>query len=457
MKKLLILITLFLLYSVNCFSAPLVSNTSGSISHNQIVTINGSGFGTKSPVAPLLYDSVDGMYETISQNAVVPTGGSNPWNSSGGSDMYNPTFNLNNPRGKNIAKYNNSLSPSSAKNAVLGGKVWEECAGKKLYISYWMYPYTSVDSPSYSNKLMRLTNDGGYALGDKSTVVWGYNGQQIIAHSIVENYVGVVWLDYGDVGAWNRLEVVVDNSTNPKPTVAGYTNNTFRGSFTSSASISDIKGIYTIGADWSNDQNNPVPTIDWGEIYVDNTTARVEICNNSTKATSTHCEIQIPQNVWSTSQIEIKLNQGSFADGASAYLYVVDSNNEISNGIPITFGTTQSDITAPVISNITPSGTLAAGTTSTQLSFITDESATCRISQSSSTGYDGATNLTVTGGTSHNITVSGLVNGVSYTRYIWCKDLSNNISNYTMISWMIANIGVTNNVKIKASGKFSFK
>src|SRR6267143_1217442 len=39
--------------------APLIASTSGTLAHNQVLTINGSGFGVKSPVAPLIWDSCD--------------------------------------------------------------------------------------------------------------------------------------------------------------------------------------------------------------------------------------------------------------------------------------------------------------------------------------------------------------------------------------------------------------
>ncbi|NTW27232.1 MAG: hypothetical protein HGA36_02840 [Candidatus Moranbacteria bacterium] len=74
------------------------------------------------------------------------------------------------------------------------------------------------------------------------------------------------------------------------------------------------------------------------DFYVDKTRARVEIGNASTFANCTHREIQIPQTTWNDGQLEIKVNQGSFADGATAYLYVVDEDGSVNAvGYPITF------------------------------------------------------------------------------------------------------------------------
>ncbi|KKP93460.1 MAG: hypothetical protein US25_C0046G0003 [Candidatus Moranbacteria bacterium GW2011_GWE1_36_7] len=73
------------------------------------------------------------------------------------------------------------------------------------------------------------------------------------------------------------------------------------------------------------------------DIYVDKTQARVEICDSSTWSARSHCEIQIP-TVWSDASATVSVNQGSFADGATAYLYMVDENGNMNaNGYPISF------------------------------------------------------------------------------------------------------------------------
>jgi hypothetical protein len=99
----------------------------------------------------------------------------------------------------------------------------------------------------------------------------------------------------------------------------------------------DITGILGIGFE-NLDSSSNSPVVDFGEIYVDSTVARVEIGDGSTWSTSTHREIQIP-NSWSASEVHITLNQGSFADGSTAYLYVIDSRGNVSNGLQIVFGT----------------------------------------------------------------------------------------------------------------------
>ena len=75
----------------------------------------------------------------------------------------------------------------------------------------------------------------------------------------------------------------------------------------------------------------------WGELYIDNTLARIEIGNNSDFESCTHREIQIPVS-WEDGGISFKVNQGSFALGENLFLFVVDAANSASEGIPIEVG-----------------------------------------------------------------------------------------------------------------------
>ncbi len=80
------------------------------------------------------------------------------------------------------------------------------------------------------------------------------------------------------------------------------------------------------------------------DAFVDYTWARVFISDQATYDDSVehHQELQIPR-VWESSSIQIEVNRGSFSDGESAFLYVVDENGEINGqGVPIVFaGSTQ--------------------------------------------------------------------------------------------------------------------
>ena len=84
------------------------------------------------------------------------------------------------------------------------------------------------------------------------------------------------------------------------------------------------------------------------------------------------------------------------------------------------------DLTAPVLSNGQPTGTLPAGTTQTSLSVTTTENATCRYSPTPGVGYSAMTNtFTTTGGTVHSTLITGLT-AQSHSFYLRCQDTAGN-------------------------------
>jgi len=71
------------------------------------------------------------------------------------------------------------------------------------------------------------------------------------------------------------------------------------------------------------------------DIYIDNSLARVELCDSSTWAERTHCEIQ-PATSWTDTNVIATFNRGQFNSGITAYLYVVSSDGNVnSTGKPI--------------------------------------------------------------------------------------------------------------------------
>jgi len=175
------------------------------------------------------------------------------------------------------------------------------------------------------------------------------------------------------------------------------------------------------------------------DIYIDTTQSRVEIGEASTFDTCTIREIQ-PPTAWSNNSITFTANQGSFSDGDTAYLYVVDEDGSVNEqGYQIAFGPAGPDTTPPVRSQSSPAGELAAGTTSTSLSLSTNEIAVCKYSSTSNVPYATMPNtFSTTGGTSHSTTITGLSDGNTYNYYVRCQDTSGNANtNDYLISFSV--------------------
>jgi hypothetical protein len=98
------------------------------------------------------------------------------------------------------------------------------------------------------------------------------------------------------------------------------------------------------------------------------------------------------------------------------------------------------DNAAPVVTPVSPSGTLAWGTTSAVLSVTTDENATCKYATSSGVSYASMANtFTTTGTTTHSSNLTGLISNHTYNYYVRCQDSHNNANNSdTTITFSIA-------------------
>ncbi len=72
----------------------------------------------------------------------------------------------------------------------------------------------------------------------------------------------------------------------------------------------------------------------WESLYIDRTLSRVEVGNSPINANATHREIQVP-TAWSSSNVSVRLNRGSFPNFSGLYLYVVDDNDNASDGFPL--------------------------------------------------------------------------------------------------------------------------
>ncbi|WP_318556466.1 hypothetical protein [Geobacter anodireducens] len=337
-----------LLVPLGALAAPSISSVSNPVFiHGQSITVSGSGFGVKSPVEPAFLDVVS--YNGLRNGDKVPVGGINPWPAyCGGTSVY---YKTSNPRGKWISHYSNQWSTEGAKQGALDGAIINGASTSgKLYVTWWNYVSSdpTVGGTNASNKWVRLLS-GSWGQAGQGTIIW--EPTMFYAYAFTAGYLpGMNWDNWrGAYPRWNRMEMFVDSTKTNSPQYSAWTNNVLVGNHTSSPSQSwRVNQLGCLGFDGSNSPAANQPTVDWGEIYADNTLARVEICNAATKSSSSHCEIQLPQLVWIDGQLQIKVNQGSLPDNSTAYLYVIDASGNTSSGKQITFGSGDGGGTATI-------------------------------------------------------------------------------------------------------------
>jgi len=337
------------------YAAPSIDSVSGLIVHGSSITLSGSNFGSKSPAKPLIWaDFEDGL---VNENSNLCTG-----------NLITACLSIDNTSGNQphpISNYcvRGQPTPSPGARCTLQLKN-EETAGNEKWYSHVRLKF---DDANWWNNLQNATNikifrpEPPGSTWYPNFIVQIQNLAQSFTYSC--ELVGSSCLQPPQriagsppvTQTWIRTEVELYQGT------LGNKNGEFR--YWQNGLKNCDANIYgrCAGADalwgivnWQCYQTEAgrVPAgayLYYDDFYLDNTWARVMIGNNSTFSSSTHREIQIP-SAWSDTSITITLNQGSFANCETIYLFVVDADGNVNTaGYPIRFVTGAGEPPCPPI------------------------------------------------------------------------------------------------------------
>lgn len=119
----------------------------------------------------------------------------------------------------------------------------------------------------------------------------------------------------------------------------------------------------------------------------------------------------------------------STANATNFSIDTYEKGSTLAPKLKITYTVVSTDITPPQRSNGKPTGLLAGGTSEVSLSLTTDEGAVCKYSTLSQTTYDTMSDaFATTGGTNHSTPITGLTDSNTYTYFVKCKDIENNVN-----------------------------
>lgn len=350
--KHLLLLVLLLALPIHLHAALSVSDNTPA--HGQSVTVTGSGFGSKSSAAPLLWDD----FEDGTVGASVGTSGKVSW----GTDGTAPEFSTTNNRG--------GVSTKNARAVLAGSNVdgnYHDMFYKdgldlsgKAYIGFWAY-FNSY-APGNQVKYWRIGSGGtgGYPTYSYfRTDGWGRYQYTYPSGSDCGSAGGGSWYDGVEdniFGEWIFVELIADFGSvgSSNGSIHVFVNGVDQGGednyqlLTSSSCLpSSVRfGEYLQDADGTT-------TNYFDDIYVDNTWARVVIGNASTYASSTQREVQRVSS-WGDTAIAFTVNQGGFDPGETAYIYVIDESNNVVDSGQITFASASSDPNISSASDTTP-------------------------------------------------------------------------------------------------------
>lgn len=348
MKRLFILI-LLLASPLSLWAASEITSISGSVAHGESVTISGSGFGSKSPAAPLLWETFDG-----GTNGESVSGGG--WNSyTGGGARYNNTQ----PYSGSLSAYN--YTEYGDRKGFNTSYYVLPNPSDQLYVSCMFRHDGTIYNADRVPKNWRINTPGNHYSGPgefalSDGYLYYYSGDTPYWVNLDDNGTGRFFTspEYGS-STWTRHEGYIRYSDPPGASngymwaAVGTQQKTFADRDNRPEGWSYQAGEYLLGLmhDHGNHQVGDYHHMWVDDLYIDNTMARVEIGNSSTWATCKVKVIQIPHTSWGDTSIQITINRGSFGETAEAWLYVVAADGTVSDndtgtagaqGYPIQFG-----------------------------------------------------------------------------------------------------------------------
>lgn len=343
---------------------PSIASVSGSLTHGGEATITGSGFGSKTTAAPIIFEDfeneADGTPLRLSgtewqtRNMDFDEGdfqidGDGPQVSS--SSDINLVGNLSRP----------NVHDERANEAWINDIGFADTG--KGYVNFWVrMDFGTGTAEYYQIKMFRISTriDGGTAgLPTLLLTHWTHDGfpdpggYTTSYHQIYySTNLSSETFSYGS-DAFNLEEDATPVWVNVALQFAEGDYNTTNARFTGWASrpqfTSPIRSISNqsfmfrdntthidaIGLHNYLGTGGASTTLYYDNFYVDNSWARVEIGDNESYGNCTKREIQLP-TAWSDNSITIEVNQGVFDTGEEAYLFVTDEEGTHSDGSRIT-------------------------------------------------------------------------------------------------------------------------
>ena len=338
-------------------ATPLVQNVSGTLSHGGTVTITGSGFGSKTTAAPLVWDNASG-------NSL-----NDKW--TGGWPSLLPGYNLGYyapMRGIGLPHSHVTRYIAGAHAAMTGANAGYDVMMFKsialpalpyyIYASWYQraddlwhfggdnnfktFDYSDGDEPYALNKSWYICYGPPHPDSNTDAGVQWTNQTSTPLSNPDRNGHNAWWGNAVNqmAGKWSKVEIAIKLSNQSD----GYINIWENGhQVMNYAGITDNYGGTRRAIAVGGYARMQGYTNNWryfDDVYVDTTLSRVVLADKPVLSQATIVENQIP-SAWSDSSITAQVNLGKFTQGQAAYLFVVDASGTVSaTGLALTAGGT---------------------------------------------------------------------------------------------------------------------
>jgi len=322
-----------------------------NVTNSESVTISGSGFGTKATPVPVYWNNLES--ETTGVNIPGWAVSSKPGAVVSSTDKWSGN--------KSLYFAMKTSNPTPGWNQILKDM---GTASNKWYFHFKVRLNKNDSNTRFQWKAWRISSSSdGYAWNTEPTTTvfmndlfWydennvgskGWNGLSgaTFNNGGTSGNSTSVYFKRSDAilfNQWQTLEQFIQQSSGGS--TADGIDRMWRDGFLVQENTSLVTGTSSSGG-WrymllGQNINNTLPVagqmdmdVYFDDIYIDNTQARVMMCDSPTWAARTHCEIQLPIK-WSSDSITFTVNTGSFSSG-TAYLFVVDENGATTDGYPV--------------------------------------------------------------------------------------------------------------------------
>ena len=388
------------------YAEPVLRNVTGSLSHDANITITGGSFGQKNPAAPVLWDPCTSTTTLSTYYTEALPNNSQQGSQYNMQYRPANFRNIGSPDGKATYFLTGAHATNTNASMYSGGSTVglykTGISSFDYFVQYWYRVDPQYDEvctgygpgsdcpgavslnnpPGENMKEFVLSSSNTAFYGDSSHGCWGYYGecgshvpdknfkspiritrnpvdpayvpapyacstdQYVVTHANpVNGWVKIQWEGFYDTTFSNptlRFTTYPDGHSTYQShfggpittfeTICGY----------GKPEINDLKGLGIGGFSRVPRTDNGVNSFRYfSRIYMDNTHARVMLGNDQNYDLCTIMEPQIP-SAWSNSQITVSVNLGAFSDSGTAYLFVIDAdNNHNPVGYPVSIGNSQ--------------------------------------------------------------------------------------------------------------------
>jgi hypothetical protein len=347
--------------SLPALSAPVLLQVSGALNHKGTITISGSDFGTKASAAPLVWDDATGSDISKNWDGAWPNllPGYN-------TNYYSPMRGMNPPHSHDrryIAGAHAANTGAYSGYDVIFFKTislqpfpfyiyasWYQRADNEWVFSgdnnFKTFDYSEGNNPYASNSW--YTCYGPPHPSSKTDSAQWCTEAGTLSNPDVNGHN--VWWDDGVnpmAGKWSKVEIAIKATDQSDGYVNVWENGhqviKYIGPTDTHTGTQRTIGIG--GYARAQGQKNNWRYYD--DAYVDTTLSRVVLADKPVLSQATIIENQIPSS-WSDGSITATVNLGKFAQGQTAYLFVVDSSGTPSvAGLAVTAGGTAATPNAP--------------------------------------------------------------------------------------------------------------